>query len=101
MLKKSSLMKIMKVMKTMSEDLEFHYVVSFREGYGWQHAIDVEQAVMTDGTIYDWTQGQGWKLSFTDSEDPEESRLDTLDRYNYSLLLSALHSLNKGEITNA
>lgn len=86
----------------MSDNLEFHYVVSFREGYGWQHAIDVEQAVMQDGTIYDWTQGSGgWKLSFTDSEDEEESRLDTLDTYNFSMLKSALHSLNQGEITNA
>lgn len=91
----------MKKMKT--KDLEFHYVVSFREGYGWQHAIDVEQAVMTDGTIYHWNNdgSGGWFNAYEDSEDIENSAIADLDTYNYSLLKSALHSLNKGEIINA
>jgi hypothetical protein len=83
----------MKVMKTMNDNLEFHYVVSYRQGYGWQHALDVEQAVMTDGTIYDWTQGVGWIVA--------NDELETIDLDNYRLLKSALYQLNQGEIINA
>jgi hypothetical protein len=75
----------------MSDNLEFHYVVSYREGYGWGIAIDVEQAVMTDGTIYDWTQGNGWTF-------PLEGELSDLDLHHYRMLNSALNLLNEGAI---
>lgn len=75
----------------MSNNLEFHYVVSYREGFGWDIAVDVEQAVMPDGTIYDWTQGNGWTF-------PLEGELETLDLQHYGMLKSALHQLNIGAI---
>ena len=80
----------------MSDNLEFHYVVSYREGYGWQTVPDTEQAVMPNGTIYDWNENK-WVVSWTDSEDPEEAALDTLDTEHYRMLNSALRQMN-GEI---
>lgn len=81
----------------MSNNLEFHYVVSYREGYGWSIAVDVEQAVMPDGTIYDHDKYE-WLVSWTDSEDTEEAALDKLDLQHYAMLQSALRQLNEGAI---
>jgi hypothetical protein len=81
----------------MSNNLEFHYVVSYREGYGWTVAADVEQAVLPDGTIYDHDK-QEWVISATGSEDRLESMLDTIDIEHYGMLNSALRLLNEGEI---
>ena len=74
----------------MSNDLEFHYVVSYREGYGWQIAADTEQALFHNGTIYDWTQGIGWIV-------PDDD-IETIDLEHYRMLNSALRTLNKGAI---
>lgn len=83
----------------MTNDLEFHYVVSYREGYGWSIATDVEQAVMTDGTIYDWNNDgiSGWFFAYEDSEDEENSSIADLDTEHYRVLQSALRQMN-GEI---
>ena len=77
----------------MNNNLEFHYVISYSEKYGWQIASDVEQAVMPDGTIYDHNQN-AW-LSFATND------IETLDLEKYVLLNSALRLLNEGAITNA
>jgi hypothetical protein len=78
----------------MSEDLEFHYVVSYREGYGWQIAVDVEDAVMTDGTIYDWDTNSWIFPSGIDSG----KDIETLDLSHYNKLKLALDLLNEGAI---
>lgn len=82
------------------EDLEFHYVVSYRQGYGWTFARDVEDAVMTDGTIYHWNNdgSGGWFFAYEDSEDEENSSIADLDTELYRVLLSALRFANEGEI---
>ena len=74
----------------MSKDLEFHYVVSYREGFGWYHSADVEDSVMSDGTIYDYDNHE-WLFANDDEE--------TLDLAMLSVLNSALRRMN-GE-TNA
>lgn len=75
----------------MSQDLEFHYVVSYREGYGWSVASDVENAVMPDGTIFDWGEFPSWTS-------PYNSELEALDLDHYRMLNSALRLLNEGVI---
>ena len=70
----------------MLDRFEFHYVVSYREGMGWDIAADVESAVMPDGTVYDWTQGEGWRLVGDD--------LEALDLEHYSVLKSMLRQMN-------
>jgi len=77
----------------MSEDLEFHYVVSYREGYGWQIAVDVEDAVMTDGTIYDWDTNSWIFPSGLDVG----KEVEELDLSHYIKLKSVLDLLNKEE----
>lgn len=96
-------MKTMKVKKMQTKDLEFHYVVSYREGEGWQIAVDVEDAVMTDGTIYHWNNDGtgGWFFAYEDSPEDENASIADLDTSHYSMLKSALHLLNQGVITNA
>lgn len=83
-----------------SKDLEFHYVVSYREGYGWDISVDVEQAVMTDGTIYHWNNdgSGGWFFAFEDSPDEENASIADLDTSHYRMLKSALRLLNEGAI---
>lgn len=75
----------------MSNNLEFHYVVSYREGYGWNIAVDVEQAVMSDGTIYDWGEYPNWTFAYN-------SEVEALDLQHYRMLNSALNLLNEGAI---
>ena len=70
-----------------SDDLEFHYVVACRDGK-WYVAADVENSVMSDGTIYDYGKHE-WL--FADDE------LEVLDLEHYHVLNSALRQLN-GEI---
>ncbi len=74
----------------MSNDLEFHYVVSYREGYGWSISADTEQALFENGTVYDWTQSIGWIVPDND--------IETIDLEHYSMLNSALRLLNEGAI---
>ena len=87
----------------MNKDLEFHYVVSYRECYGWDIAVDVEDGTMTDGTIYEWyPEGGGkWFFAYEDSQDDENASIADLDTEHYRMLKSALHLLNEGVITNA
>lgn len=79
----------------MHDDLEFHYVVSCRGGK-WSVAVDVEQAVMLDGTIYDY-ENYEWLFAFEDSDDPEIASIADLDIAHYRMLQSALRMMN-GEI---
>jgi len=81
----------------MNKDLEFHYVVSYREGYGWQTCPDVEEACLPDGTIYDVTHSE-WFTAYEDSDDPENSSIAGLDTDHYRMLHSALRLLNEGAI---
>ncbi len=76
-------------MKT--DNLEFHYVVSYREGEGWGMAVDVEQAKFPEGTIYVWEQGEGWTF-------PKDSEMESLDTERYAMLGYALRLLNEGAI---
>lgn len=78
----------------MSEDLEFHYIVSYRDGYGWQIAVDVEDGVMTDGTIYDWDTDSWIFPSAIDSG----RDITAIDLHHYRMLVSALNLLNEGAI---
>lgn len=75
----------------MNKDLEFHYVVSYREGFGWSIAADTEDALFTEGTMYDW-KAQEWVAGYDDDE--ENDALEALDLSHYSVLVSALHQLN-------
>lgn len=83
----------------MNKDLEFHYVVSYRECYGWQIALDVADSVMSDGSIYEWYSAGGgqWFNAYEDSEDEENSSIADLDTEHYRMLKSALAQMN-GEI---
>ena len=81
----------------MSKDLEFHYVVSYREGFGWSTAPDTEEALFHDGTIFDWNAEErfdGWFNAYEDSDEPEMSSIAALDTAHYSVLLSALAKMN-------
>lgn len=81
----------------MSKDLEFHYVISYREGFGWNIAADTEDALFTDGTIYDWNKGgsyDAWFFAYEDSDDPENQAIADLDTAHHSVLLSALSRMN-------
>lgn len=80
----------------MNKDLEFHYVISYRECYGWQIAVDVEDSVMSDGTIYEWyPEGGGkWIMAFEDSPEEENSSIADLDTAHYRVLKSALAQMN-------
>lgn len=81
----------------MNKDLEFHYVVSYRDGHGWQIAADTEDALFTDGTIYDWNKEgsyEAWFFAFEDSDDPENSSIADLDTAHYSVLKSMLAMMN-------
>jgi hypothetical protein len=78
-----------------SDDLEFHYVVACRDGR-WYVAADVENSVMSDGTIYDYGK-QEWLFAYEDSPDEEIASIADLDTANYRVLNSALRQLN-GEI---
>jgi hypothetical protein len=73
----------------MSNDLEFHYVVSYRQGIGWGIAVDTEDALFNEGTIYDWEN---------DSWDVEIDEVETIDLEHYRMLNSALRLLNEGAI---
>lgn len=79
-----------------SKDLEFHYVISYREGFGWQVASDVEQSVMSDGTIYDYDNHE-WIAAFEDSDDEEIAAMADLDTQHFRVLQSGLRKMN-GEI---
>lgn len=82
-------------MKT--DNLEFHYVISFREGFGWEVCPDTETVKFPDGTIYDWDNNE-WIASWTNSEDEHENLLDAIDIVHYNRLKSALNLLNEGAI---
>jgi hypothetical protein len=81
----------------MSKDLEFHYVVSYRKGIGWDVSPDTEAAKFPDGTIYDWDKNE-WVASWTDSENEEEVELDAKDLAHYTVLKSVIDMINKGMI---
>jgi len=85
-----------------TDKLEFHYVVSYREGIGWSIAVDVEDTVMSNGTIYHWNNdGTGeWFFAYEDSPEDENSSIADLDTSHYRMLTSALNLLNEGGITN-
>ena len=74
-----------------AKTLEFHYVVSYQEGLGWQIAGDVESAVFPDGTVYDWTQGSGWLVAghLATGQD-----IEALDLEHYRVLKSHLEQMN-------
>lgn len=76
-----------------SKDLEFHYVISWRDGFGWTHAGDVEQAVLEDGTVYDYDNHE-WIAAFEDSDDDEIASIAALDTSIYRVLQSALRQMN-------
>lgn len=73
----------------MSNDLEFHYVVSYREGIGWSVAADTEDAKFPEGIVYDW-KNNVWI--------PPTNDIETIDLHHYSMLNSALRLLNEGAI---
>lgn len=73
----------------MSNDLEFHYVVSYREGYGWDIAADTESALFTDGTIYDWNANE-WIVPNGDEED--------IDLQHFRMLKYAIAQINSRRI---
>jgi hypothetical protein len=78
----------------MSEDLEFHYVVSYREGVGWSIAVDTETAVFPTGTIYDWeTDTWNFPSGLTSGEEVEQTDLG-----HYSDLNDVLEQLNKSNL---
>jgi hypothetical protein len=79
---------------TMSKDIEYHYVVSYREGYGWTIAADTESALFTDGTFYDWAD-RSWVVGY--DSDEEQSTLEAVDLGHYLQLTSALRKLSEGE----
>lgn len=87
----------------MAKDLEFHYLISYREGLGWDVAADVESAVMPDGTIFRWIDESSgeWLFAYEDSPDDENASIADLDTSHYSMLKSALNLLNEGAIPNA
>ena len=74
----------------MSDNLEFHYIVSYRDGFGWTIAADVEQALMTDGTIYDWNDGE-WIFPSSTTTGQE---IEALDLDHYRVLQSMLRQMN-------
>lgn len=80
-----------------SEDFEFHYILSYREGYGWSIASDVESELMSDGTIYDWGQ-QAWMVAWEDDEDEEIASIADLDTEHYRVIQSAVRLMNEGAI---
>lgn len=78
----------------MSENLEFHYVVSYREGIGWEASLDTEEIVFPDGNIYDWDTNTWLSPNSIESEkDVEEIDLD-----QYRLLKYALRQMNNKRI---
>ena len=76
-----------------SKDLEFHYVISYRPHFGWQVAVDVEQSVMQDGTIYDYDNHE-WVMAYEDSPDEEIAAMADLDTQHFRVLQSALRQMN-------
>ena len=80
-----------------SKDLEFHYLVSYREGFGWDVAVDVEDAVMSDGTIYHWNNdgvtGE-WFFAYEDSPEDENASIADIDTSHYRVLQSMLRQMN-------
>lgn len=74
----------------MKDNLEFHYVVSYREGVGWWYVPDVEQAVMPNGTIYDWEDGE-WIIPSAVTTGKE---IENLDFQHYKVLQSMLQQMN-------
>lgn len=77
----------------MNKDLEFHYVVAYREGFGWYVADDTEEALFSDGTVYNWKDNQ-WIAGYDDEE--EHIALESLDFSHYTVLKSALDRMNGG-----
>lgn len=67
-----------------NDDLEFHYVIACRGGK-WYHAVDVEQAVMSDGTVFDYKHYE-WLVA--------NNELETIDLNLFSVLQSALRQMN-------
>ena len=76
-----------------SKDLEFHYVISYREGIGWSTVPDVEEACFTDGTIYDYDKYE-WFFAWEDSEDEENASIADLDTAHYRVVQSMLRTMN-------
>lgn len=68
----------------MNRDIEFHYVISCRNGK-WTHALDVEESMMEDGTFYDYDTHE-WVHYDTELEDT--------DNDYYKILQSALRQMN-------
>lgn len=73
----------------MNNDLEFHYIVSYREAYGWQVSIDLGENLMPDGTIYRWNEDGTGEWFF-----PNNDELETIDLEHYRMLNSALRQMN-------
>lgn len=74
----------------MSEDLEFHYVVSYREGFGFDIAVDTETALFNEGTIYDWdTNSWIFPSNVESGKDVED-----IDLHHYRMLKYALAQIN-------
>lgn len=91
-------------MMKMNNDLEFHYVVSYRDGYGWSISVDTEDALFNEGTIYDWSKdgsSDAWFFAYEDSNDPENSSIADLDTIHYRMLKSAINLMNEGAVSNA
>jgi hypothetical protein len=83
----------------MNEELEFHYVVSYREGIGWSIQTDTEQEVFPNGTVYDWDTNT-WLIQsdIVAGEVIEETDLKHFSRLNLALVqLNALLELENGE----
>lgn len=76
----------------MSKDMEYHYVVSYREGIGWGIASDTESALFTEGTFYDW-ESESWVAGY--DSDEEQATLEATDLGHYIQLTTALRHLNE------
>ena len=75
----------------MHDDLEFHYVVSCRNGF-WE--LVAEDDFMPDGTIYDWDEKR-WIVA---PDSTEDGSVEDIDIEQYRVLRYALSLLNRKEI---
>ena len=78
----------------MAKDMEYHYVVSYREGHGWSIAADAENAMFTEGTFYDW-ESESWVAGYDSNE--EQATLEAVDLGHYIQLTTVLRNLNEGQ----
>jgi iron uptake system EfeUOB component EfeO/EfeM len=80
----------------MNKDLEYNFIVSYREGYGWYANAELEKALFDDASIYNYTDTEWVRL--LDLPDEIKEVVEGLDLSHYTMLLSAIRLLNEGAI---